>query len=68
MAIRIVYRITACNTRKLWIATIDGRLNDVEDPSICRASSGACSIVCEAAQRDREASLDRLRSAHAGWR
>jgi hypothetical protein len=30
-----------------------------DNPSIGRASTGACSIVCKATQRDREATLDR---------
>jgi hypothetical protein len=37
---------------------VEVRLNDVEDPGVCRASLGACSIVRNAAQRDREAWLD----------
>ena len=36
----------------------DGRLINVDDLSIARASSGACSIVRNDAQRDREASLE----------
>jgi hypothetical protein len=39
--------------------TIDGRLNDVEDPNTCRDSVGARSTARKAAHRDREASLDR---------
>lgn len=50
------------------VATMDGRLSDVEDPNVCRASSGGSSIVCKAAQRDGDAWLDRLRSVHADWR
>ena len=40
-------------------STIDGRLSDVEDPSTCRDWVGARSTARKAAQRDREASLDR---------